>query len=79
MPLVVPEPAGRRLGKLEGRFSLVENEKSRRAHELVETFRRRIAARRAREGLPPEEPEAEREDLSGLSRSQILRLRYSLS
>ena len=63
----------RRLGKLEGRFSLVENEKSRRAHELVE------AVRRAREGLPPEEPEAEREDLSGLSRSQILRLRYSRS
>ena len=64
----------KRLGKLEGRFGLMETEERRRARELVETLRRRIAARRVREGLPPSEPdEAEQEDLSGLPRSEILR------
>ena len=69
----------KRILKLELGAGLIETEESRRTRELVETIKRRRAARRARERLPPEEPEAEREGLSGMSRSQILRLRYSLS
>ena len=68
---------GKRLGKLEGTFGLVETEERRRARERVETLRRRIAARREREGLPPLEPDPDKQDLSGLSRSEILRLRFT--
>ena len=61
----------RRLGKLEGRFGLVETEESRRARGLVETLRRRRAARLAREGRS--DPDAdERENLSGLTLAEIL-------
>ena len=67
---------GKRLGKLEGRFGLVETEERRRERVLGETLRRRIATRRAREGLPPLELERNGWDLTGLSRSEILRLRF---
>ncbi len=66
----------RRLGKLEERFGLVETEARRRARERVETLRRRIAVRRAREGSPPLEPDPGGQDLAGLSISEILRLRF---
>jgi hypothetical protein len=61
----------RRLLRLEGRFGLVETEESRRARELVETLRRRRAARLAREGRL-ESDTVEREDLSGLTLVEIL-------
>jgi hypothetical protein len=67
---------GKRLGKLEGRFGLVETEERRRARARVETLRRRIAAQRAREGLPPLELDPDGQDLTGLSLSKILRLRF---
>jgi len=63
----------KRILKLELGAGLIETEESRRTRELVETIRRRRAARRAREGLPPEEPdEAQREDLSGLSLREVV-------
>jgi len=48
----------------------------RRERVLGETLRRRIDARRARAGLPPFEPDRDAQDLTGLSRSEILRLRF---
>ena len=66
----------KRLGKLEGRFGLVETQVRRRERVLGETLRRRIDARRAQEGLPPLKPDLDEQDLTGLSRSEILRLRF---
>ena len=63
----------KRILKLELGAGLIETEESRRTRELVETIKRRRAARRVREGLPPLEPdERQREDLTGLSIVQIL-------
>jgi hypothetical protein len=67
----------KRILKLELGAGLIETAESRHARETLEALRRRRAARLAREGLPPEEPDDEREDLSGLTLSQILRMRYS--
>ena len=68
----------KRILKLELGAGLIETEESRRTRELVETIKRRRAARLAREGLPPEKPDnAERENLSGLTLSQVLRMRFS--
>jgi len=68
----------KRILKLELGAGLIETEESRRAGEALEALRQRRAARLAREGLPPEEPDvAERENLSGLTLSQVLRMRYS--
>jgi hypothetical protein len=61
----------RRLLRLEGRLGLVETEESRRARDLMETLRRRRAARLAREGRL-ESDTVEREDLSGLTLAEIL-------
>lgn len=67
----------RRLGRLEDRCGLgPESQAHRRGRELADTLRRRIADRRVREGLPPLEPVPARQALTGLSRSEILRLRY---
>jgi hypothetical protein len=67
----------RRLGRLEGFCGFgPETRESRLARERVETLLRRIADRRVREGLPPLESVPARQDLTGLSRSEILRLRY---
>jgi hypothetical protein len=64
----------KRILKLELGEGLIETEESWRTRELVETIKRRRAARRAREGLPPEEPdEARREDLTGLTIAEVLR------
>ena len=64
----------RRLQRLEEGFGLgPETEEDRRLRERLEKFRRRIAERRAREGLPPlETDEHQREDLRGLTIVQIL-------
>jgi len=59
-----------RIRKLEMGAGLIETEASRRDRELGEILRRRRAARLAREGLPPEEPDEE--DLSGLTLVEIL-------
>jgi hypothetical protein len=59
-----------RIRKLEVGAGFIETEESRRTRELVETIRRRRAARRAREGLPAEEPDED--DLSGLTLTDIL-------
>ena len=67
----------KRILKLELGAGLIETAESRHARETLEALRRRRAARLAREGLPPEEPDDERENLSGLTLSQILRMRYS--
>src|SRR5229473_23199 len=64
----------KRILKLELGAGLIETEESRRTRDLVETIKRRRAARRVREGLPPEDPdERRREDLTGLSIAEILR------
>ena len=63
----------RRLGKLEIKSGLTETPESRRDAELGEILRRRINARRARQGLPPlVRDEAEIEAVHGLSMSEIL-------
>ncbi len=63
----------RRLTKLEVRSGLVETPESRRDAELGEILRRRINARRARQGLPPlVRDDAEIEAVRGLSMSEIL-------
>lgn len=68
----------KRILKLELGAGLIETAESRRAREALEALRRRRAARLAREGLPPEEPDkAERKNLSGLTLSQVMRMRYS--
>jgi hypothetical protein len=68
----------KRILKLELGAGLIETAESRRAREALEALRRRRASRLAREGLPPEEPDkTERENLSGLTLSQVMRMRYS--
>jgi hypothetical protein len=63
----------KRILKLELGAGLIETEESRRTRELVETIKRRRAARRVREGLPPlESDEHQREDLRGLTIVEIL-------
>ena len=63
----------RRLHRLEERCGLVETGESQRSRELLETLRRRVAARRAREGYQGADIAAgEREDLSGLTVIEIL-------
>lgn len=59
-----------RIHKLEVGVGLIETAASRRDRELGEILKRRRAARRAREGLPPEEPDEE--DLSGFTLTEIL-------
>ena len=67
---------GKRLRKLEGRLGLVDTEARRHARERAETLRRRFDARRTLERLPPLEPDPEEQELTGQSRSEILRLRF---
>ena len=64
----------RRLQRLEEGFGLgPETEEDRRLRERLESSRRRAAAVRVREGLPPlEAHERQREDLTGLSVIEIL-------
>jgi len=66
----------KRLGKLEGRFGLVDTEARRHARERAVTLRRRFDARRTLEGLPLLEPDPEEQELTGLSRSEILRSHF---
>jgi hypothetical protein len=63
-------PIIRRLRRLEDRFGTVETEHTRQLLAQLEAGRRRVAEWRAREGLPPEEPD--KEDLSGLTIVEIL-------
>ena len=61
----------RRLQRLEEGFALgPETEQDRQLRERIKAAHRRAAERRAREGLPPEEPDEE--DLSGLTLTEIL-------
>jgi len=66
----------KRLGKLEGRFGLVETEERRRERVFVETLRRRIDARRAQKGLRPLGPDPDEQNLMELTRSEILRRHF---
>ena len=61
----------RRLRRLEIGAGVIETAASRRDAELAEVLRRRIAAGRARAGLPEATVES-REDVSGLSLEEIL-------
>ena len=63
-------PIIRRLRRLEDRFGTVETVHTRQLLAQLEAGRRRVAEWRAREGLPPEEPD--KEDLSGLTIAEIL-------
>jgi hypothetical protein len=67
----------KRILKLELGAGLIETAESRRAREALEALRRRRASRLAREGLPEEPDKTERENLSGLTLSQVMRMRYS--
>jgi hypothetical protein len=63
----------RRIRKLELGTGLIETEESRREREQVEILQRRIAAGRARAGLPPRTfTDSELAELAGMSIEDIL-------
>jgi len=63
----------RRIRKLEVGAGFIETEDSRREREQVEILGRRIAAGRARAGLPPRTfTDSERRELAGMSVEEIL-------
>ena len=59
---------------LENTLGVIETAEDRRGREAVELIRRRRAARLALEGIEYKPPEWTREELSGLSVADILRL-----
>jgi len=63
----------RRILRLELQAGLIETEESRREREQVEILERRIAAGRARVGLPPRTfTDSERRELAGMSVEDVL-------
>jgi len=63
----------RRIRKLEVGAGLIETEESRREREFAENVERRLAAGRARAGLPPRTlSDSERRELAGMSVEEIL-------
>jgi len=63
----------RRILRLELEAGLIETEESRREREFAETIERRLAAGRARAGLPPRTlTDSERRELAGMSVEQVL-------